>query len=125
MVICCVGILLSFVAGSFLDYRTVPYLFMFLPVIFLLGFLFFPETPNHMLARNNFKGAEKSFIFYRRGNKTSGDENKAVVKELELLQTILKTRENEKQNTNFVEAFCEYINIQQLYVNNNGRGAAL
>lgn len=55
MVICCSGILLSFIAGSYLDYGTVPYVFIFLPLIFMIGFLFLPETPHNLLARNNFK----------------------------------------------------------------------
>lgn len=49
------GILAAFVAGSYLEYFFVPKLFIALPVVFFVAFIFLPETPQHLLSRNNFE----------------------------------------------------------------------
>jgi MFS family permease len=49
---CNFGILFGYVAGYFFDYVTSAWLFLPLPVIFFVGFLFFPETPVYLLKRN-------------------------------------------------------------------------
>lgn len=54
MVICCTGILLSYIAGTYISYQYVPYVFIVLPVIFLATFMFFPETPQFLLIKNDF-----------------------------------------------------------------------
>lgn len=59
------GILLAFVAGNYLSYQMVPRLFIWLPIIFLLSVLFFPETPFYYMRRNRELKAIKSLEFYR------------------------------------------------------------
>lgn len=53
MLICGVGILLGYIAGAYLSYQTIPYVFAALPLIFLGTFIFFPETPQYLLIKND------------------------------------------------------------------------
>lgn len=67
MVICCCGILLGYTAGTYLSYVTIPYIFMLLPIIFLATFIFFPETPQFLLIRNdNAVSLQTSLLPYKR-----------------------------------------------------------
>ncbi|XP_023296254.1 facilitated trehalose transporter Tret1-like [Lucilia cuprina] len=59
------GILTGFILSSYLDYHLIPFLTISLPIIYLVGSYFFPETPQHLLHKKNYNDAEKSFRFYR------------------------------------------------------------
>lgn len=50
----CIGILFGFIAGTHLPYNLVPKIFLPLPIIFFVLFIFFPETPQYFIARKNF-----------------------------------------------------------------------
>lgn len=50
----CIGILFGFIAGTHLPYTLVPKIFLPLPIVFFLLFIFFPETPQHYIVRKNF-----------------------------------------------------------------------
>lgn len=39
------GILISFIAGYYLSFEMIPRIFIFVPIIFLVSLLFFPDTP--------------------------------------------------------------------------------
>ena len=58
------GILMGFILSSNLDYHLIPFIVTCLPIIYLIGCFFLPETPHHLLRRGKFEDAEKSFIFY-------------------------------------------------------------
>lgn len=60
MLSCTTGILFSFVAGTYLSYLQVPKLFMGLPIIFIIVFIFLPETPQYHISR---KDNEVSLFF--------------------------------------------------------------
>lgn len=47
------GFLLAFIAGHYLAYETVPFVWMGIPIIFLCIFQMFPETPFYLLKHNN------------------------------------------------------------------------
>lgn len=59
------GILLGFILSTHLDYHLVPFISICLPIIYLIGSCFFPETPQHLLKKNQYQAAEKSFEFYK------------------------------------------------------------
>lgn len=81
------GFLLSFVAGNYLEYHQIPYIGLAISILYLLVFIFFPETPQFLLKRKKEEArvtstmrsyqkylfnfvfhsqlAEKSFRFYR------------------------------------------------------------
>lgn len=50
-----VGILLSFIAGTFIDYSLFPYVMIAFPLIFLISFYFLPETPQYLLEHDKAK----------------------------------------------------------------------
>lgn len=56
-----IGILIGYIGGTYLDYRTVPYVMMIFPILFIFVFLFMPNTPQYYLksrqigVRNKFK----------------------------------------------------------------------
>lgn len=49
MVVLMIGMLAAFVAGTYLPYKTVPFVFISMPVVFTIGFYFFPETMQQYL----------------------------------------------------------------------------
>ncbi|XP_065357203.1 facilitated trehalose transporter Tret1-like [Calliphora vicina] len=59
------GILTGFILSSHLDYHLIPFLTISLPIIYLVGSYFFPETPQHLLRKKKYEDAEKSYQFYR------------------------------------------------------------
>lgn len=53
MMILVTGILASFIVGTYLPYTSVPFIFIGLPIVFLIGFVFFPDTAQQNLKRGN------------------------------------------------------------------------
>lgn len=45
------GFLITFIAGNYLAYHTIPYIGIIVSIIFLAVFIFFPETPTFLLKR--------------------------------------------------------------------------
>lgn len=50
-----IGILFGFIAGTYLQYFLVPKLFLPLPIVFFVLFIFFPETPQYFIQRKSFE----------------------------------------------------------------------
>ncbi|KAG4071943.1 hypothetical protein HA402_006104 [Bradysia odoriphaga] len=100
MVICCTGILLGYTAGAFISYQIIPYVFIALPIIFLTTFIFFPETPQFLLIKNDFASAEKSLRFYVNNQSTSKQNLALIQSELENIQKVITKEQEEKLNRN-------------------------
>lgn len=49
-----IGILFGFIAGTYLTYYLVPKIFLPLPIVFFVLFIFFPETPQYYIKRKSF-----------------------------------------------------------------------
>ncbi|XP_049548576.1 facilitated trehalose transporter Tret1-like [Anopheles darlingi] len=62
---CCVGVELAYLAGAFLPYRTIAWVCLAVPLIFLLTFYFMPESPHYLASRRRYQAAERSLRFYR------------------------------------------------------------
>ncbi|XP_058819314.1 facilitated trehalose transporter Tret1-like [Topomyia yanbarensis] len=73
------GTLVSFVVGTYLSYHITSYILIFLPILFLLCFVRFPETPQHLIRCNKIEAAEGS-LKYLRGY-TSSPEHVNMLKE--------------------------------------------
>lgn len=89
----CGGTLLSFIAGAYLSFFTVPLVFLILPATYLLSFLFLHDSPASLIARGKNDEAFESLKFYR----TCGDDDpsiEAVKDEFELLKLTSKREEN-------------------------------
>ncbi|XP_058450626.1 facilitated trehalose transporter Tret1-like [Malaya genurostris] len=59
--------------GPYLEYRTLAWVSLFAPGLFLLSFIWMPETPAHLLATNREEEAEKNLSWLRR-TKSVSDE---------------------------------------------------
>lgn len=93
------GTLLTFIAGNYLEYKTVAYVMVSLPIIFLFVFVFLPETPQFLIKCGKEKDAEKSLKFLR-GCKSSSETPEIVKTELQELSK--KISENSNQNESSV-----------------------
>ncbi|KAJ6649970.1 Facilitated trehalose transporter Tret1 [Pseudolycoriella hygida] len=103
MVICCTGILLGYTAGAFISYENIPYVFIVLPILFLGTFVFFPETPQYLLIKNDSASAEKSLRFYANNRSTSKQNAVLIQTELENIQKFITKEREEKLNRNVFE----------------------
>lgn len=50
-----VGILMAYICGAFIEYRSIPYCFLGFPVLFLIVMYFTPETPHTLLRRKHIQ----------------------------------------------------------------------
>ncbi|XP_062551188.1 facilitated trehalose transporter Tret1-like [Armigeres subalbatus] len=82
-----IGTLVSFVVGSYLSYHITSYILMTLPIVFLLCFINFPETPQHLIRCNKIEEAECS-LKYLRGYTTS-------LEHVEMMKTEMTTMINQ------------------------------
>ncbi|XP_058819309.1 facilitated trehalose transporter Tret1-like [Topomyia yanbarensis] len=82
------GILLMYIVGDFLSYRTVPVVMMCLPILFMILMSFIPETPQSLLKGQNFSEAEQSFMFYK-GITTNEKQTEAFQREFEKLKSFI------------------------------------
>lgn len=109
MVFVSLGILLSFVAGTYLPFVYVPYVFMFLPAVPVIALLFMPDTCQQLLARDRYAEAERAFVFYRLGNQAAPDaaHQRIIKAELEALKLYQQMRTTAEENTRVWEALCK------------------
>lgn len=59
------GILLMYIVGDLLSYRTVPLVMMSVPVLFGIIMYFIPETPQTLLRKRKVEEAAKSLKFFK------------------------------------------------------------
>lgn len=57
-----VGILMAYICGAFVDYRSVPYCFIGFPVLYFVVMLFTPETPHKLIGQNNIQESIEYFV---------------------------------------------------------------
>lgn len=50
-----VGVLFGFIAGNYLSYEAVPKVHLILPIIFLVFYFFFPESPWYLIKQNKLE----------------------------------------------------------------------
>lgn len=88
---CNFGILLMYAAGTVFDYFMTPRVMILLPIVFVILFSFFHETPVYLLRKNKKQEAERSLKFYR-----GSDKGKAMNdnEKLELEKMIRKVEED-------------------------------
>lgn len=76
------GVLIGFVVGNFFEYNTVPKILIVFPIVFILCYQFFPESPWYLVHRDKFEAAEKSLRFYR-NVKTNADQKQEEIFQME------------------------------------------
>ncbi|XP_055376001.1 facilitated trehalose transporter Tret1-like [Condylostylus longicornis] len=80
------GILIAFVTGTYMTYRTNPYMLSVPVLVFVLVFAFIPETPQHLLKVKADRKAEKSYLFYRNYKYLSKEVNQQFISEMQCLK---------------------------------------
>lgn len=79
-----IGILVAYIFGAILTFKVYAICATILPVIFLVSFLFLPETPVYLVRRNRLREAARSLMWFRAGHKLT------VERELLRLQVAAK-----------------------------------
>lgn len=89
---CYTGILVGFIGGSYLPFNVNPLVMILLPIVFLLSFWWFPESPQYLLLTKRPIEAEKSLRFYRNVQATDDDDhhNKQLQQELDKFTAIAR-----------------------------------
>ena len=80
------GVLFAYVIGSYVSYYTFAYTAIAIPVIYVLGLIWLPETPNYLVNRGKYTEAERSLRWLR------GKDDKLVELELSKLNSFVKER---------------------------------
>lgn len=89
------GLLIIFIVGAIVDYHVVPCIFAFLPIVFLISFIFLPNTPQYHLQRGSLEKAEKALKFYKGYKGDSEQEKIALEKEFERLKLLAEERKKD------------------------------
>lgn len=97
------GILVTFILGNWLSYYTVQIILFFIPVTFLVSFLFLPETPAYLMKTNKLKEAELSLRYFR--GLTDVD---IVCEKLELELSSLETNDKNKNSDSELDTSFDY-----------------
>ena len=98
------GTLIIFIAGTYLNFLTVPFFMLIFPITYFILVLFLPDTPPSLMSRNKADEAWDSLLFYR----TSGKNNvisETFKEEFNLLKSSLENKGNEKLE---IKDFCEF-----------------
>ncbi|XP_055295471.1 facilitated trehalose transporter Tret1-like isoform X2 [Sitodiplosis mosellana] len=83
-----IGILVAYILGAFIDYETIPCIFLSIPIIFGVWFSLLPNTPQYLLQKAQLKKAEDSLKFYKGFTGNSIDEHIAFNAEFDRLKSI-------------------------------------
>lgn len=55
------GMLFAFIVNAFVDYDVQPYIFIIIPIVYLIKFIVLPNTPQHLLRKNKFEVGDIEF----------------------------------------------------------------
>lgn len=88
------GIVLGYMAGTYLDYYTLPLVLIALPIVFFAAFVWLPSSPQYLVKCGAIEMAERSLRFYR--NTAVGSDLK---NELQLKNELEKFIQIAKQNS--------------------------
>lgn len=83
---------MAYVIGALLDYRTIPCIFVFVPIVFAICFTFLPNTPQFHLQKGNLKKAESALKFYKGCDGKDAAEANALNAEFDRLKSIANER---------------------------------
>ncbi|XP_063975839.1 facilitated trehalose transporter Tret1-like isoform X2 [Diachasmimorpha longicaudata] len=78
------GLLLGFILGAIMSYQMFAISGMIVPIVFLAGFIFMPETPIYLLRKGRKEAATRSLMWLRNDDKVTVDsELRRIEKMLE------------------------------------------
>lgn len=105
------GILTAYGLGAWLQYNQIPYVFISIPIVYLINFALLPNTPHYLVKKGridvsrieswscayfkiHLQDAEKSLKYYKGCKGATLEEAVAISGELERLQLLARQREN-------------------------------
>lgn len=80
------GVIFAYIIGSYVSYYTFVYIAILIPVMYVVGLIWLPETPNYLVNRGKYTEAEISLRWLR------GKDDKLVELELSKLNSFVKER---------------------------------
>lgn len=89
------GVLVGYILATNVDYFMAPLFIIPLPICYIVGNLFLPETPFFLIRNGKFDAAEKSFRFYKNIKQT----DKTSMVEFDDIKQALTHEENSKNYT--------------------------
>ncbi|XP_031622987.1 facilitated trehalose transporter Tret1-like isoform X2 [Contarinia nasturtii] len=92
-----IGILGGYILGAILQYKTIPCVFAFVPIVFSVWFYYLPNTPQFYLQKSQLKRAEDSLKFYKGLTENNVNEAVAFNAEFERLKSIAKDRKMDEK----------------------------
>ncbi|XP_037957110.1 facilitated trehalose transporter Tret1 [Teleopsis dalmanni] len=94
---CNAGVLIAFVVGYYLNYIQTAWSMSILTVLFLISFVFFPETPAYLMNLSKVEKAEQSLRYFRNLRSANADTKEELKFELEKLHKIEKPEKEESE----------------------------
>lgn len=116
---CYSGILVGFIGGSYLPYNVNPLVMLAIPIVFLIGFVWMPESPQYLLKTNRVEEAERSLRFYRNvQTKDDAASRKLVDDEFEKFKAIAKQNEAQPplQMSDFSNILIPCNQLEAIYI---------
>jgi SP family facilitated glucose transporter-like MFS transporter 8 len=80
------GVVFAYIIGSYVSYYTFAYIAVILPILYILGLLWLPETPNYLVSKGKYSEAGRSLRWLR------GKDETLVELELSKLTLFVKER---------------------------------
>lgn len=105
------GILLAYIFGAILSFQAFAIFITVLPVLFLGGIFFLPETPVYLVHRNKLREANESLIWLKAGDKCAAE------RELQRLQiTAAKDAAALTKSVSFLDLFKNKATVKGLVI---------
>jgi SP family facilitated glucose transporter-like MFS transporter 8 len=80
------GVLFAYIVGSHVSYYTFAYTVLLIPILYIVGLIWLPETPNYLVNRGDYTEAERSLRWLR------GKNDRLIETELTKLISFVRER---------------------------------
>ncbi|XP_055299426.1 uncharacterized protein LOC129567002 [Sitodiplosis mosellana] len=91
------GILIAYIVGAIVDYKYIPCIFIFLPLLYVLCFVFLPNTPQYYLRNDRVQKAQEALKYYKGyKGKTDAEINMFNI-EFERMKSIAKEQQADEK----------------------------
>lgn len=80
------GVLFAYIIGSYVSYYTFAYTVLLFPILYVVGLIWLPETPNYLVNRGDYTEAERSLRWLR------GQNDRLIEVELTKLISFVRER---------------------------------
>ncbi|KAG7213790.1 hypothetical protein KM043_003010 [Ampulex compressa] len=105
-----IGVLLSYIFGAILSFRVFAMCALLLPLVYLVAFLFLPETPVYLVRKNRLREAARSLMWLKAGHEPT------VEREILRLQAEMKERAASHRSVKLADLFRDRGTIKGLII---------